>query len=142
MKEVLPILLSRLKGIDWALIGTFNLYLQGISVDPNDVDILTTAKDIKKIARVFGSSVFNEHGYDETETALDGIAVHAVTIDGNPLRGHQSLTNDKIYLDIDNLKVPCMSPESELKFYRQAGREKDKLKVKLIEEALSQERTR
>jgi len=137
--KVLKILLKKLGGIDFALLGTFNLSLQGIKIIPGDLDLLTDDEGIEKISQIFKSTVVKEKevGYKETQFQIKGIEVHVVSNKKNPLRP-QNFKKHLVWIEKEGLKIPCMSLESELSFYRQARREKDRGKVRLIQERLQE----
>ena len=48
MKKIFKIILEKLEGIKFALIGTTNMNFQGIKIKPNDIDFLTDDENIKK----------------------------------------------------------------------------------------------
>ncbi len=135
--SALKILIERLKGVDFALIGTFNLSVQGIDVSPNDLDILTDESGIYKIGGIFSSPVVQaDHGqWNEVRFVIGSVEVQATSTQGNPLR---SMDFKKYIISIkkEDIQIPCMSLESELEFYLKSGREKDKIKVYLIESHL------
>ena len=129
-------LLPQMPKIDFALLGTCNLYIQGITeLVPNDFDLMTNYEGIRKIGKTFDSEVFvdGEPGYIETEFDLDGIEIHFVSTDKNPLRpdNFQDFTT---IISFEGREVPCLTLESEYEAYSKMGRDKDKLKLKQIEE--------
>jgi len=133
---VLRILIEKLKGIDFAVLGSYNLYLQGIKINPKDLDLITDDNGIHKIIDIFGSSIAtNEGKYKETEFEINDVEIHVVSNINNELR--PPFRNNIIWLEKDNLKIPCMSLESELSFYEKINREKDKGKAELIKQKLN-----
>lgn len=139
--ESLEILLAKLKGVDFALVGTFNLFVQGVRIDPRDLDLLTDDEGIKKISQIFGSEIVEdrEDHYKETGFQIGGVEVQVISNKGNPLRPGD-FQEHIIWIEKEGLEVPCMSLQSELTFYRQLGRGKDRKKVQLIEEKLNNDR--
>lgn len=135
--SALKILIERLKGVDFALIGTFNLSIQGIDVSPNDLDILTDEAGIYKIGEIFDGPIVqaNSGPWKETEFIIGDVEVQATSTQNNPLRP-MDYKKHIISIEKEGIQIPCMSLESELDFYKKAGREKDKLKVGLIESRL------
>ncbi|MFH1863519.1 MAG: hypothetical protein ABIJ85_01220 [bacterium] len=61
--KALEVLLKKLEGIDFALLGTFNLFLQGIKIEPHDLDLITDNKGIRKIAGIFRSKITKNDSY-------------------------------------------------------------------------------
>lgn len=139
MQEALIIILEKLKGIKFALIGSFNLSLQGVQIEPHDLDILTDDEGIAEISKIFSSKIFAENEYKETEFKIGDTEVHVVSSQKNPLRP-DDLEKFIIEVDNDGLKIPCASLESEMSFYERSGRAKDLGKVKLIEDYLKSRR--
>lgn len=131
-------LIPRMAAVDFVLIGTCNLYIQGIvELVPNDFDILTNDEGIRQISEVFGSEIFvdGEPGYLETQFDLNGIEIHCVSTLKNPLRPDDIPANTVI-TEFEGRRVPCLSLESEYEAYSQMGRDKDKRKLELIRAAL------
>jgi len=131
LKELMP----KLDKINFAVLGTLNLYFQGIDVAPRDIDFLTNNKGIEKISSIFDCSVTKKEGYLETKFEVDGIEIHFVSNESNPIR---PLNFMKYVLAIEKygIKIPCMSLKSELTAYREMERDKDKEKIKALEEKL------
>lgn len=133
---VLRILIEKLKGIDFAVLGSYNLYLQGIEISPKDLDLITDDNGIQEIIDIFGSNLTpNEGGYKETEFEIDDVEIHVVSNINNKLR--PPFRGNIVWLEKNNLKIPCMSLDSELLFYEKINREKDKGKVELIKEKIA-----
>lgn len=135
--SALKILIERLKDVDFALIGTFNLSIQGIDMSPNDLDILTEEAGIYKIGEIFDSPIVqaNSGPWKEVGFMIGDVEVQATSVADNPLRP-MDFKKHIILIEKEGVQIPCMSLESELDFYKKAGREKDKLKVGLIESRL------
>lgn len=133
--QVIKSLLTRLEGLDFALIGTFNLFAHGAEIVPADIDFLTDDENIKEIAKRLSSVIRDIHGYKETEITIEGLEVHFVSRSTNLLRD-ESLS-DKEFIKMSEIKVPCMPLESELKFYKKLDTDKAKIKVKIISNLIS-----
>jgi uncharacterized iron-regulated protein len=135
MEQALIEFLKQTKGIDKALIGSYNLQLQGIEIPANDIDFVMHDEGIQKVAELFNAEINNEHGYNACEFALLGQTINCVSCEGNKLRLCDFMSQ-VTYVLIGDTEVPCMSLESELAFYKASGREKDLHKVSLIEAKL------
>lgn len=139
--QALKILLPKLEGegVDFVLIGSFNLFVQGIEIEPEDIDLLADDAGIEKVSQVFGSQTNREEpeGYKQTEFVVDGIKVHAVSNKNNPLRP-AGFQRQVVWLEKEGLKIPCLSLESELAFYQKVDRAKDHEKVQLIKAFLQE----
>ena len=78
----------------------------------------------------------NEDKYLETKFYIDGVEIHCVSADLNTLRGKNPL-EEAILVERNGIKVLCMPLESELRFYKGMDRDKDKIKIKSLEEKLA-----
>lgn len=135
MQDALKIILEKLVDVKFALVGSFNLQTQGIDLPVHDLDILTDDDGLSEIAKIFNSEIDDSGLYKLSGFNLGETEIQIVSNIGNPIR----LSNFDKYIVIvekDGLKIPCMSLESELYFYTNSGREKDKLKVDLIKEKI------
>jgi hypothetical protein len=128
-------IVEKLEDIDFAFIGTANLKLQGIDIEPEDIDIISNDENLIKIAKIFGSKVYNRRGFKESDFQIESHDVHVASFEGNSLR--EDAFKNIIYVKKYGLKIPCMPLESDLEFYRKANRVKDKGKISLIEQKLN-----
>jgi len=136
LEKILKILITKLEGIDFALIGSLNLKIQGLNyLDPRDIDFLTNNEGIKKISEIFGSELNNESGYLETSFQFEGIEIHLVSNQNNPIRPANFKEHLKMIKKY-NINLPCLSLESELFAYEKMDREKDVEKIKNIKKIL------
>jgi hypothetical protein len=137
IKITLQNLLPKLAGINFVLLGTLNLKLQGLPLDPRDIDFLTDNEGVNKIAKIFGSKIIKDEDYAYIQTAFDfmGIEIHFASAELN-LRPENFL-DYVVNIEKYGLTIPCLSLESELETYEQMGREKDKRKIELLREMLN-----
>ena len=137
---VLKIIHEKLKDkkLDWALIGSTNLALQGIKIKPKDIDILTDKKsafEINKLlkeyeiepVRLSNSKLFGPQYFGEFK--IEDIKIEVI----GKLKKERLLTK---IIKIDGMNLPAVSLEEELKAYEALGRKKDFNKIKKIEEFL------
>ena len=135
-EEILKLVVSKIPDIKFALLGTLNLRLQGIGVNPTDIDFLTDDEGIEKASQIFNSKVSkNEIGYLETIFEINGIEVHFVSDSQNPVRP-SNFMDYAVLIEKNGVKIPFMSLGAELEAYRKMNRDKDKEKIKLLEEKL------
>jgi hypothetical protein len=122
------------KKLDWALMGSTNLALQGIKIKPKDVDILTDKKgafEINKLLKeyevkpvrfshfkLFGPEYFGEFKIGDIRVEVIG-------------RMKKKRFLNKI-VKIDGMSLPLVPLEEELKAYEALRREKDFSKIKKI----------
>lgn len=128
--------------IKWAIIGSTNLMMQGMDVEPKDLDIVVRLKDLHKIPQLFSEYdpspikelkvEFGSPGF-EVKFEMSGVNVQFLgeEDDGEYV---SRLNNGKIIdVAIDNIKVPCLT----LLAQREAYIEDHKIKkVKIIDEYL------
>jgi predicted nucleotidyltransferase len=135
-EEILKLLISKISDINFVLLGSLNLRLQGIEINPSDIDFLTDNEGIKKISQIFNSKILKtDIGYLETIFEIDGIGIHFVANISNPVRP-ANFMDHTVLIEKNGIKIPCTSLEAELEAYRKMNRDKDKEKIKLIEEYL------
>ena len=131
--SVLAIVESRLEGVvDWAVVGSANLSLQGIEIDPNDLDIAVRFEDLEKIKKIF--SDFDCSNVVEIESKSGKpvwelqIVIHSVGIQFNGEKEEGIYIDDVknkswIYVEKNGVKIPCLKLESELKAYGEMNRQ-------------------
>ena len=134
--------------IIWSLVGSTNLALQGVKVEPNDIDILTNGKDAFKIHELLKEyevrpvelkqldifeSYFSELNINGVKVEIMGDLKRKIGEDWTPLIER---LNKTIMIDVENVKVPVTPLEEELKAYKKLGRDKDKKKIEKILEVL------
>lgn len=54
-KKTIKIIHKRLENnkINWALVGSTNMQLQGMNVQPHDLDVVVQLKDLEKMREIF-----------------------------------------------------------------------------------------
>lgn len=59
LKEAIKLICTRLRGkkINWAVIGTTNLALQGIKIKPKDLDMVVNKHSLKIIEDLFNNFI-------------------------------------------------------------------------------------
>jgi hypothetical protein len=143
-KETIKLICTRFRGknIDWAIIGTTNLALQGIKIEPKDLDIVVNKYSLKMIENLFNNfivqpirkqkSVIKDiPDFYELKLKIKSVDVHISGEEkGSPfLKG---MKNKKM-IRLENINVPCLSLKAGMKVYSKMGR---KSKVKLIKKFL------
>lgn len=139
-EEILKILVEKLQGIKFALIGSMGLRFQGIEIDVRDVDLLTDKGGIEEIVKIFNAKIVEhkKEKYLETKFEINSMEIHCVA-NLSELSGPINSLSDAVFVEKNNLKAWCASLESELKYYKHLNREKDQKTIKLIEEKLGKE---
>ncbi len=134
MEKAFQEILKKLKEVQFACIGTTNMSLQGIDIQPKDIDFVSDDEGVEKIAQTFGSQIDESRGFKETEFKIVNWEVHVASMTTNPLRNDDF--KNLIWVEKWGLKIPCMPLKSDLKFYQRANRAKDRDKIKLIKEKI------
>jgi predicted nucleotidyltransferase len=140
INNVFKIIVDKLNGLNFAFIGSANLYIQGIQNEPRDIDILTTSSEIKKIDSLLSEYRTKDIYFDETEGRnsyrsfykIDDFEIEVLGNVKNLVRDPKNLER-KLLLKFDNLQLPCISLQDELETYNKMGRIE---KANLIKEHL------
>jgi len=130
--------------INWVLIGSTNLALQGIKIKPKDIDILTDKKgafEINKLLKEYevkpvrfsNSKLFGPQYFGEFK--IRGIKVEVM----GKLKKKKLVTK---IVKIDGMSLPVVSLEEEFKAYEALGREKDFNKIKKIKNFFKKEKVK
>jgi predicted nucleotidyltransferase len=138
-EDILKILIEKLQGIKFALIGSMGLKFQGVEIDVRDIDLLVDNEGIRKISQIFNSELIKnaDKGYLETKFYINDVEVHCVSNILNPLRPNDILARS-VLIEKNGIKIFCMPLKTELEFYKYLNREKDQKTIKSIEEKLNE----
>lgn len=133
--------------IRWTLMGSVSLALQGVDVNPNDIDILTEESGAFKIGALFKeyevkpvrfgrTDLFESfYGlYDFEGTKVEVMGDLRVRLDGIWVSLSDRLKSP-ILIQIDSMNIPVSFLHDQLVFYEKLGREKDKeciLKIRKV----------
>ena len=143
--QALKVISERLKGkgINWVLIGSTNLALQGVDVQPKDIDILADKKGAYAIGEALKEFVVEEVHFRETETMKShygkfNICCVEVEVMGDlhnikPKGDLWSETADfskKIIIEFKGVEVPGISLDQEYIAYKKLGRLERAKKIK------------
>ncbi|MBU1117403.1 hypothetical protein KKD37_00380 [Patescibacteria group bacterium] len=143
--EVTKIITEKLShdNINWALIGSSNLALQGVDVRAHDIDILTDKEGALRIGKLLKEFTKEEVGYKESEKfrsyfgkfIINGIDVEimgdllVVNPSGDIWDETTNFLDKKIYFQIDDTEIPIISLDQEYKAYSRQGKEKKAQKI-------------
>ena len=132
--------------IEWVLVGSTNLALQGIDIQAKDIDIITTKDGADKIAELFKKNITKKVEYSEAERfksffgklEIKGIKFEIMaelsykSEKGDWIKS-ESLTK-KEYFDYKKFKVPINPISLEKEFYLKINRDDDLAKIERINE--------
>jgi hypothetical protein len=130
--------------VRWVLAGSLSLALQGVKVEPNDIDLLTDRRGAFRINAILKKYEKKEVTYSETEKVssflgifeIQGVKVEVM----GAYRERQGarwvslskrLENPRI-IGIDGVRIPVSPIEDQLASYRRSKRPKDVEKVEEI----------
>ena len=129
----------------WAVIGSTGLFLQGVDVEPHDIDIITDRKGAFKIGEEFREHVKKPVEYSENgrfrsyygKLEIKGIEVEVMGELEKKVRGRwdgiEKLEKMIVEKDIQGNLIPVIRLEKELEEYNKMGRTEkaDKIRKKL-----------
>ncbi|MCO6040813.1 nucleotidyltransferase domain-containing protein [Thermococcus alcaliphilus] len=150
--EVLRRLYERLSQSDvtWAVTGSLGFALQGVPVEPHDIDIQTDREGAYEIERLFSEFVVEPVRFKESEKIRSHFGV--LMIDGVKVEimgDIQKKVNDeweepvdinryKSFVEIEGMKIPVLDLEYEYQAYLKLGRiKKAKMLKRFLEERKS-----
>jgi hypothetical protein len=133
------------ENINWALIGSTNMCLQGMNVNPRDLDIVVQLKDLEKMTDIF--SEYNASDIKELTPMTEepgwevrvGVNDVDVQILGERDTGEyvsKLLAKKLILIRLGDIKVPCFTLGAEAQTYAETKREH---KANMIREFLKLE---
>lgn len=122
------------KNISWAIIGSANLSLQGVEVNPLDIDIITDFAGFNTIVDLMQKNVDGLAEYVESgkiasyyvKLCINNIYIDVFSniknmIDGQYLDIHFDWQENVIIFNLSGFKVPVMSLIFERKVYKMIG---------------------
>lgn len=129
-------LVEDLEGVTWALTGSTSFALQGVPLEPDDVDVQTTAAGAREIAARFADHVVEP----VSRTEGDGIRSHLgrlrlsgldVEVIGDLQKRRPDgtredpvdVTEHRRFVDWSGRRVPVLSLSYEARAYERLGRE-------------------
>jgi len=142
---------EKLENMDWVLVGSLDLALQGVDVEPRDIDILTDENGaflINDILKEYETQRVEYSESDKFASYFGKFRIDNVKID---VMGDLRLKDRKgnwskpmsmkmvNLVKINGIEVPCLPLEDALIKYRRVGRFK---KAKKIEETLKKHKPR
>lgn len=140
LEKSLKIILSKLEGINFALMGSTNLQIQGLPVDARDLDFVINESGLQKISKLLEPQILetkkDSNGiHYESVFAIDNMEYDFVCGELAPTR-RENFKNHIIFVNKFGLKIPAMALEYELEIYKKLNREKDQDKIRLIKDRM------
>ena len=147
--KVLRKLYERLKdsNVNWVVTGSLGFGLQGVSVEPHDIDIQTDKEGAYEIERLFSEFVVKPVKFRKSERIrshfgalmIDGIKVEIMGDIQKKVSGEWEPPVDidkyKRFVQIEGMEIPVLDLEYEYQAYLKLGRvEKAKMLKEFLEE--------
>ncbi len=137
--------LNRYKTFNWRIGGTSCLFIQGVDIEPSDIELITSKKGAFKINQIFQD--FEEKPVRLEKDKYFSCFLGIFKIDGIKVevQGELIFTNRGQKIDllepitsiqVDNIMVPVCSLELMRERYQKYGGNRAKLKVQKINELL------
>ncbi len=134
--KVLHMLYERLKGSDvnWVVTGSLGFALQGVPVEPHDIDIQTDREGAYEIQRLFSRCVIEPVKFKESERIrshfgalrIDGIEVEIMgdiqKKVGNQWETPVDIKRYRHFVEIEGMRIPVLDLEYEYQAYLKLGR--------------------
>jgi len=117
------------KKILWAVAGSTNLWLQGMKIKPNDIDIITTKKGAYEIEKSLKKYEIEKVHYRESETLASHYGKFIIKNIPVEVMGelrykyaYLDCLRSRIFIKVNKVKIPCFALEAEIKAYKRLGR--------------------
>jgi predicted nucleotidyltransferase len=142
-KKVLEYLVKKLKGINWALVGSTNLAIQGVDIKPHDIDILTDKEGIYAIEKILKRFEKEPVMFRETKQfksnfgifEIDDIKIEVMENLQNRIKNKWVRTNDlskRKFIKFEGIELPVIPLEEEYRVYKKLGRIERANKIKKL----------
>jgi len=142
--KALRIIVGRLenKGINWVLGGSVNLALQNVHVSPRDIDILTDKRGAFQIGELLKDYEIKKVEFTKSEKLCSYLGKFRIEgLEVEVIGDLQAKTNQrewterfkprrKAILKLEDMKIPALTLEAELKAYQALGRVEQVQKIK------------
>jgi len=121
--------------VNWAVTGSLGFTLQGVSVEPNDIDIQTDKRGAYEIECHFSEFMIKRVTFSSTERIrsyfgelmIDGIKVEIMgdiqkRLEDGSWENPVDLEHHKRVVEVEEMQVPVLSLEYEYQAYLKLGR--------------------
>ncbi len=148
--KVLRKLYERLKdcGVNWVVTGSFGFALQGVPVEPHDIDVQTDREGAYEIERLFSEFVVEPVRFKESKRirsyfgalVIDGIRVEIMGDIQKKVNDEweppADISRYKRFVQIEGMQIPVLDLEYEYQAYLKLGRvEKAEMLKRFLEES-------
>lgn len=122
-------------GANWALTGSLGLALQGVPLEPHDIDVQTDKEGAYALAEMFADDVIEPVAFsavDHTRSYLGVLKIGGIKVEVMGDMQHRGpdgaweppvdLDAHKRFVEIEGMRVPVLSLEHEHTAYLKMGR--------------------
>jgi hypothetical protein len=134
---------------EWVLVGSTSLALQGVDMDPEDIDILADKKGAYEIAELLREYEIQPVIFSRSELFashfgkfnIQGVHVEImgdleILTDGSWINVTADRLQSKHICKIGEVEVPVSSLEKQFEFYKKSSRKKDVITAEAIRRTL------
>jgi hypothetical protein len=149
--KALQVIATRLKGEDirWVVITSCALALQGLDIQPEDIDILTDTTGHKKIDLILDEFKMTLPQKSSYESVISNFLIEGRPVEVISNFKVKSAKDNHCYLadrlieyshniELFDVEIPCLTLSKSIELYTWMGREKDEAKIIKIEHFLNQ----
>lgn len=125
---------NRLERVDWRLVGSTNLALQGVNVEEKDIDVRILSKDVGVVQSALQPYCTKQIEYCENngfssffgQFVIGGVQVDVMAGGINyknvSISADDTFVKDPIAYEIDGILIPCTDLNIEYEAYVKLGR--------------------
>lgn len=135
--------------IRWVLVGSLSLAFQNVKIKPNDIDILTDKEGALKSNKIFKRYIEKAVKWSQTERydsffgkfQINDVAVEIMgdlkVKEGNKWIELKPRLEKPHFIRLEDILIPVTPLEDQLKSYKKSTNNKDRKKLRFIEETLN-----
>jgi hypothetical protein len=130
-------------GVEWAIAGSVGLALQGVEVQPRDLDIQTDAQGAYEIERLFAEHILRKVRHSAAERVQShygALEIGGVEVEimgdlqtremGGAWSGPEDVKQHRVWVQVQGMNLPVLPLKYSIEAYRKLGRTE---KVDLLE---------
>lgn len=126
----------------WSVIGSTNMALQGMDVEPQDLDIVLRLDDLKKIPEIFSGIIVSDvrelptitgEPAWEVKMEIEGVTVQILGEKDSGQYVSKLVAGRTTEVNVNGLTIPCFTLKAEADAYSETNRKK---KAEMIKEFL------
>lgn len=134
---------NKLLGIDWRLIGSSNLALQGVDIEAKDVDISIKVEAIQAVQKALQEYCIKQIEYTHNNGyssyfghfTIEGVQVDVMagSVQKDGVKTSEDSQNVKpVFVKVDGIFIPCVDLNTEYDAYISMGRKEKAALIKKV----------